>query len=215
MVLLIAIALVSGAPAGADPLPVSYRVTPKSFKGLAATDVLTFELYSDAACQSPLASTARTAGDPSIRFEKTADLAVPKGPKVEQGILILTVLDASTPTALPYLRVVGGTLVGQPSDCQLQSAGGIALTGPTGPTGPTGIGGGPRGPTGPAGAFGPFGATGPAGAPGATGFAGFAGPTGPRGPTGPIGATGPAGAAGSAGPAGPTGPTGPTGPAGP
>jgi hypothetical protein len=212
------VAMLVATSAAADPLPVSYRVTTKSFKSLTATDQLSFDVYTDAACQSLLHSETRAAGDAALRFESTHDRAVRKGPNVQQGILITTILDAPAPTVLPYLRVSGGTLAGQPNDCQLQ--GGVAILGPSGQTGPVGRGGGPvgtagaqgpRGPNGPTGPTGPRGPTGQTGAFGTAGASGPKGPTGATGATGPRGPTGPFGVAGPGGPRGPTGPTGPTG----
>ncbi len=209
----------AGASA-AEPIQVEYFVDQKTFKkGVNATSVLEFELYSDEACTAPIGEYPIFATDPYAHFFVDKKQRIRGGPKLRKAVRIRAVIDAPTTLEAPYLRVTGPGIQPIGEECQLQSGDPIAAVGPQGDTGPQG----PQGESGPAGADGAPGPEGPAGADGAAGpqgpqgepgVAGADGAPGPQGPAGADGAAGPQGAQGEPGVAGADGAPGPQGPAG-
>jgi hypothetical protein len=190
---LIALLALTTAPAAADPVPLAYAVDYKTLKqNVRVAEQLTFALFSDAACTTPIAPAfVRNAGDATIVFEKVTRISL-AGPQAKPaGIALLrTTADlADPPPARVYLEVSGYPIHAAGEECQVQS---VAVPGPFGPVGATG-GTGPQGHAGPRGAQGP--GPGPAGVTGATGPTGNE-PQGAGGAIGAVGATGPTGATG-------------------
>jgi hypothetical protein len=213
------LALFVGAPAVAAPVSVEFFADARTFKGTAATDVLSFELFDDDQCTSSIGTAHLFAGDGLIQYYVDKTQAAAGAPKLPKAVRLRAIIDAPTTSSAPYLRVTGGTVRGVPSDCQLQG-GSPVVAGPTGPQGPAGPPGatgpqGPQGDPGPASPPGADGAAGPAGPQGPQGDPGPAGPQGPQGDPGPAGADGADGADGAPGAQGPQGDPGPVGPQGP
>jgi hypothetical protein len=198
-----------GAASAAEPIHVEYLVDQKAFKkGAAATDVLSFELFSDDQCTTSIGSAQHFVADPALQYFVDKRQKVKDAPKLPKAVRIVGTIDGPTTTTAPYLAVSGPGVTPIGDACQLQPGDAVAGAGPTGPQGP-------EGPQGPAGPQGPQGDVGPQGPEGLQGLQGDPGPQGPQGEVGPQGDAGPQGPQGPQGEVGPQGPVGPEGPQGP
>jgi hypothetical protein len=222
-ILAAASALLLGGSAAAETIGVEYFADAKAFKTSLATDVLTFELFSDPDCSDSLGAPYHLlVGDTTTQYYADKTFKIKGGPKRQKAVRIRAVIDGPTSTSAPFLLVTGPGVTPVGDACQIQPGTAVSGSGPTGPqgtpgaTGATGATGaqGPQGDPGPAGATGATGAQGPQGDPGPAGATGATGAQGPQGDPGPTGATGATGAQGPQGDPGPTGATGAQGPQG-
>ena len=150
-------ASVAGA-ASAEPIAVEYFVDRVPLKkGTAGTDVLTFELFEDAACTTPIGSPANLfANDTLLQYYVDRTQKLKGGTPPPKAVRIHAIIDAPTTPTAPYLLVTGQGITPHGTACQLQAGTAVAGLGPQGPQGDPGS-------TGAAGAQGPQGDPGPQG----------------------------------------------------
>lgn len=121
--IVIAFLVACSGSAWAGVVPVVYDAEFKAFKkDVVSGDVLSFEFYGDAGCTVPIQTTAVTAGDPTVLFEKVIAQKAKQGPKVEKIMRLRTVVNVSSSSGARFLRVTGAGIVGTPSECQVQGA---------------------------------------------------------------------------------------------
>jgi hypothetical protein len=176
-----ALAALHAAGAAADPIGVRYRIERSEWERAARADaMLSFELFSDAACEQSVHAASVAAGDDGVAVQAVKSVATKGAPRPAQTLELRATLDAPPLAAPLFAAVTGDGVTPVTPACQPQIAAAGAAPGATGATGAAGAGG----------AAGAQGALGNAGAAGATGQVGTTGPVGPTGATGAFHAAG-------------------------
>jgi hypothetical protein len=116
---------------------VEYRIEAGAFKATRTDDLLTFTLFSDAACSAQVGEVVVPAGDPGIRIEKPKLVRVKGAAKLPKTLSLSSTLELVVASPF-FLEVTGNGIVGAKASCQAQLSGGAQ--GPQGDPGPPGQG---------------------------------------------------------------------------
>ena len=100
-----------GSAAAAEPTAMQYFARFKDFKKARSTDILLFEVFSDASCTALIASESLFAADALVQYYKDKALGVKKGPKPPRAVRVHAILDIPLTSTAPYLRVTGPGIV--------------------------------------------------------------------------------------------------------
>jgi hypothetical protein len=123
---LAAIALAAIAvPASADPLVAEYLVQRKPLqKGTLPTTMLTFEVYSDAACTT-LVDSAQVAAS-ALMIEQVKGLRLRGGASLAKVVRLEAAIDVDA--GAPFLKVTGTGITAAGAACQLQGASSTSIS---------------------------------------------------------------------------------------
>ncbi len=114
-------------------VPVSYNVDPHALRSATAGSFISFELYADSACSTPVANTSIDIADPALLIKKITLSRVNGGPKVANISTLEYVMTGVSLTENLYLRVVGGNITPVGGDCQIQQRSAVSVSRPASP----------------------------------------------------------------------------------
>ncbi len=120
--LLAAITVSLPSLAAAIDLPVVYSIDGKQIKAATADTLVTFDLYSDAACTALIHTETMALADVG-GIEKVILKKVKNGPKLPKILRLNAVLAGVSPGSAHYLVVTGTGIVAVGDACQVQAAG--------------------------------------------------------------------------------------------